>query len=341
MAIAAPELKTSPEPSPDPFSADILTLAQNLPDPLGGFVIEAVEIAQDPEGAPRLRSHYDTHSVDGYRMGIYTTEPHPRTPSEEVFDIYVFPGYLELIEGEIFRQFQHGIARANPSARVLGVANDGTGRTGGRVGISSALQHGLNGMAQNHGELITDLSGNKEVILAATSINTIVTNKMLRASYADSVSRLPVDGVVYFSPALIVDGRFLKLLKFVPSTAADTGREILNTPLKHMPELVKSLFRSAGFRPADAIPLVVEALDVLFRSTRLDEVEEVVATEPKMSVIYGDADPIAESFMWKSLKAAHPHLQTQAIPRRAHGLAANGYRGGHKVGRTVKKLRAA
>jgi hypothetical protein len=286
-----------------------------------------------------LREHrFYTVELDGYRQAIEVTDPIDGEPS---YVITSKPGFTEHIEGGIRKKLHEELAATFPSARIVSIASDGIGTTGGRFDWSERHEHGLKEMGTKRLALARALAGDLEVYDMGTSMGTVIGHRTAETHLAGNYAHKPVNlkGQFWISPA-VVDPRYSVEhmgLRFVPELALDLGKELV---FKTGPMRMAKLIGTAccnNFRTEDMTALSHQLLELL-PGTQTERVIDVIREIPTV-VVTGGTDVLSQLEMFDAIKGqVGENLDVHVVANRGHGLVIKPERLCYKLGQAVHAM---
>ncbi len=285
-----------------------------------------------------LRTHrLFTVELDNYAHAVEITEPLTDEPS---FTVMSLPGFTEHIEAGIRKKMHSHQSYIFPQARVISVASNGIGTTGGRYALSERANHGLQAMGEQRLKLAQALGGDRPLFVQGTSMGSVISHRMAQANLARPADeQLDLRGLFWLSPALVDPERIIKdmALRFPVGLAADLSKELL---FKTSPAALVGLgrlARSHNFHPDDATALGVQMFDLL-RGTPEADIKAVI-TKVATVAIGGTADSLTQAFMFERMLDDHPDkLHFEAVKGRGHGLAMKPGKACSKLSQAAHKL---
>ena len=265
------------------------------------------------------REHHLVHlNVGGFRQTVWITEPAPGHTLQVT--VASKPGLGEIIEDGIGWEFHRELAHKLPNARVLSHATYGFGPTAEQIPWRQLTKHNLGRLAIMGIDLLATIPEDAPLVLAGTSLGTVINNKLLYANL-HRPKPVAIDLVVHHAPALVVPSRIIPdmVVGLPPGLVVDIFRELT---LKSDPKRFRDNLRALrASKPSlnDILP-TVRLFPEMAKGTRLREIEEVVANYQTV-VIEGTKDSVAEIKMWQELAQKYPdNLSLHLIPGRGHGL---------------------
>lgn len=329
MALA----EIHPEVQPGSPESLNLTLQRPSETPRGLFLpgdIEYQTLTSRVIGGSIHR--YVSMEVEGFsHHGWYT----PADPEQDSGTLLVAKAGLgEVVHDGIGLKLHTRLAGALPSMSVFSHETDAIGKYGSRLSFSDLLSHGLDQMSEQGLELLKRFGEDKRVVLLATSMGTVIVNKLLLHNLEQDQ---PVDvaGVVNLAPALVDPSRVPvdMFLRFTPSLVMDLAKEVAITDLRHMGGYLLTLLHSRP-RLRDTVPFSKQIFDLL-HGTPMDEIEEAIAAY-NTSVIVGNNDPVGQPKMWRELAENHDSLDLHVLTGKGHGIAAKPYESSRKISSIIQ-----
>lgn len=260
-------------------------------------------------------------SIDGFGYGVHITKPDPREDSG--VNIFDFGGFTEMIEVGSAKSRHDNMAKEMPNLTVISVANDGMGETGEKLTVDNFLDHGVNEMAKARVKFIEALCADNPAIVGGCSMGSLIAWKTLAmdARNGHNLNAYPLG----YASALVPEGKtwlYMATL-FPPSMAIDTPRELIRMLVKRGPGAIKELASLAHNLEGNALPISIHGISLMggIAVKDLMLVSEVYRGGISIS---GQFDPLRQSGLLGDVKKTHKDLHIRTVPRRGHGMAADG-----------------
>jgi pimeloyl-ACP methyl ester carboxylesterase len=283
-----------------------------------------------PEQAVRHHRLYGV-TIDDYQHAVEITDPEHGEPQYAIMSL---PGFTEHIECGIRQSFHSSLAELFPQARIISVGSDGIGPNSSTYDWQDRKGYNIDGMARHRVELALALTARLPLFVQATSMGSVISQRMNETVLADPSVREMLDlrGQFYTSPALVDPSNIVRDMgiRFLPGLGWDFAKELL---LKSTRDEAKEVFRQGknyGISGADKTALVNQLWSLL-HGTPESAVHASVSEVPTV-VVAGEKDSLAQWKMWRRIAADQPdNLELHPIRGRGHVMAM-------KPGRTCDKL---
>jgi len=281
-----------------------------------------------------LREHHLVHlNVAGFRQTVWVTQPaHGRSVQATVA---TKPGLGEIIEDGIGWEFHRELAHELPDARILSHATYGFGPHAEIIPFRRLAKHNLGRMAVMGIDLLDLIPNDVPLVLAGTSLGTVINNKILNANL-QRLEPIKIDLVVHHAPALVEPSRIIPdmIIGFPPAIALDIIKELtLKTDPSRFGDNLRALW---GSKPGlkDILPTIRLIPDML-KGTPREEIDNAVANY-KTIVIEGTDDSVAEIKMWDELVQKYPdNLKLHLLDRRGHGVTIKPKEKARKIAKVI------